>query len=85
MVRLRMSVEFLGEISVIMGFQKHLVIELKVFALTKDGSFMLINERRWKLVKEMRLGIFMVQWFAKTLENCLKGEKKDFLYHFKGR
>lgn len=30
------------------------------------------------MVKEMRLGLSMVQWFAKIMEDCLKGEKKDF-------
>lgn len=39
---------------------------------------MLVTERSWKVVKEMRLGMSMVQWFAKTLEDCLKGEKRIF-------
>lgn len=30
------------------------------------------------MVKEMRLGLSMVQWFAKTTEDCLTGKKKDF-------
>lgn len=28
-------------------------------------------------MKELRLGLYMVQWFAKFLEDCLKGNIKD--------
>lgn len=39
---------------------------------------MVITERSQKVVKTVRLGILMMQWFAKSLENCLKGKKRTF-------
>lgn len=45
MVRLRLSIEFSSEISVIMGFPKHLVIGSKFFALSKDGNSIVITKR----------------------------------------
>lgn len=61
-----------------MGLFKHVVIESKVFSILKEGSSRLIIEKSWKVVKELRLGLTMVQWVAKTLEQCLKKERKDF-------
>lgn len=55
-----------------MGFSKHLVIELKVFSLSKEGSFLLIIERSWKVMNKLRLGLSTVQWLAKALEDCMK-------------
>lgn len=63
-VRLWLSVELLGEIGVIMGFPKHLVID-------KNGSFMPVMERSYKVVNELRLGLSTMQWFAKSLVDCL--------------
>lgn len=60
-----------------MGFSKPLVTESKVFSLSKEGSFLLIIERSWK-VMNMRLSLSMVQWLAKALVDCMKGVKKDF-------
>lgn len=37
-----------------------------------------ITKRSWKVVKEMSLGMSTAQWFAKMLEDCLKGEKRIF-------
>lgn len=37
------------------------MIESEVLLLSKDGSFMLIMERSWKVVNELRLGFSMVQ------------------------
>lgn len=61
-----------------MGFSKHVVIESKVFSLSKDCRFLLITERSLKVVKELRLGLSMVHWLAKSLEDCLKGDKQEF-------
>lgn len=37
-----------------------------------------ILKRSWKLEKKMWMGLSSVQWFAKTIEECLKGNTKDF-------
>lgn len=49
----------------IMGNPKHLGIESKLFVLKTNGSFMIITEKSRKVVKEVRLGMNMVQRFAK--------------------
>lgn len=60
-----------------LGLSKHLVIESKVFSLLENGSLMLITKGSWKVVNELRMGLSTMQWFAKTLQNCLK-VRKDF-------
>lgn len=74
MTGLCLSFELFGVIR--MGFSKDLVIESKVFSLVKEGSFLLIRERSWKVMNKLTLGFFTVQWFAKALEDCLRGEKR---------
>lgn len=59
MARLQLSLLYmLGAIT--MGFLKHVVIESKVFLLSKDGDFMFITKRSWKVMNELRLGLSTV-------------------------
>lgn len=74
MTGLCLSFELFGLIR--MGFSKDLVIESKVFSLVKEGSFLLIIERSWKVMNKLTWGFSTVHWFAKPLEDCLKGEKR---------
>lgn len=52
-----------------MGFSKLVVIESKVFEVTRDGRFLCITERNWRVVKGMSLGVATVLWFIKALED----------------
>lgn len=61
-----------------MGFTKELVIESKLFSLVKEGCLLCITERGWKMEHELLLGLPTVQWIGRALEDCLKGEKKEF-------
>lgn len=61
------AIEF-GVVGVItMGFPKHLLIESKAFSLSREGSFLLVIERSWKVMSKVRLGLSMMQWLAKAL------------------
>lgn len=61
-----------------MGYTKHIVIESMVFSVSKVGNYFSIIEKSWKVMNELRLSLYMVQWFSKFLEDCLKRNVKDF-------
>lgn len=67
-----------GVVNAKIGFSKQLVIESKAFVLTRDGSSLHIIKRSWRVVKDISLGRSTMLWFAKTLEESLKGERKYF-------
>lgn len=61
-----------------MGLIKHLTTESKVFSIYKYGNFVSITEKSWRVLRELSMGLHMVQWFAKFLHDCLYGNLKDF-------
>lgn len=63
-----------------MGTVKQILIKSKVFEVVRDGRFIYLIEKGWKVVKEIRLGIGTAWWFIKALEDCLKTVRKDFYF-----
>lgn len=57
---------------------KQILIESKVFEVVRDGRFVYLIEKGWKVVKEIRLGLGTARWFVKVLEDCLKTVRKEF-------
>lgn len=60
-----------------MGFIKHIAIESKVYSISKNGNYVAIVEKSWRVLKELRLDVHTVHWFAKFLQDCLNGNFKD--------
>lgn len=59
-------------------YSKELVIETKLFTLMKEGSLLRIIERGWKFKNEVQLGHATIQWLRRALDDCSKGERRDF-------
>lgn len=59
-----------------MGYTRH-SYRIRIFPVSKDGNYFPIIEKSWKVMKELRLGLYKVQWLANFLEDCLKGNIKD--------
>lgn len=60
-----------------MGGPIRIVLESKAFVLMEEGGFVLITERSWKVMKEIRLGKVMVQCFIRTLGESLRSGMKE--------
>lgn len=61
-----------------MGLLKLVVGEAKAFEVVREGKYVLITERGWKGVNEIRLGVGTPCWFSKAMEDCLKIGRKEF-------
>ncbi|KAG6700305.1 hypothetical protein I3842_08G105600 [Carya illinoinensis] len=61
-----------------MGFSKTLVIEQKSFEVSREGRWVVVTEKGWKLVKTMRLELTTARWFSKALDDCVKERKTEF-------
>lgn len=61
-----------------MGFLNHEGDRIQGFFNIEGREFSVYTEKRWKVVKELKLGLPMVQWVAKTQEQCLKEGRMDF-------
>lgn len=61
-----------------MGLERELVIESKLFVVVREGGLICIIERGRRFKQELLLGLGTVKWLGRTLEDCVKGERKDF-------
>lgn len=57
---------------------KRVVIESKLFEVRRDGQYVLLCEKGWKVVKNMRVGLETARWFHRALEGCLKAAGKGY-------
>lgn len=55
-----------------MAYSNIVGFESKVFEISRDGRYVFIIERGWKVVKELSLGTASARWFSKVLEDCMK-------------
>lgn len=53
-------------------------IERKIFEVARDGRWVTITERGWKLVRSLHLELATARWFTKALEDCVKVGRKEF-------
>lgn len=49
-----------------------------MFEVSRDGRYVLVIERGWKVVKEISLGTAIARWFSKVLEACMKSGSKEY-------
>lgn len=67
-----------------MGFRRNLVIEVNTFGLRKEGSFLLITESSWKIVKGSETWDWFSAMVCKSSRGVLEGGDEGFLYHLNG-
>lgn len=58
-----------------MALVKAVVIELKTFEVAREGRWLILTERGWKFVRNMRMELATARWFSKALED---GRRKGF-------
>lgn len=61
-----------------MGFVRELVIETKLFSVVREGGLICITERGRRRKQELLLGLGTAQWLERAMEDCVKGESRDF-------
>lgn len=57
---------------------KSVVIELKMFEVSREGRWLILIERGWNFMKCMKLELATAWWFSKALEDGVKDRSKGF-------